>query len=170
MLALAEHPLTCVCFSKTFLHETALAFHICVYFNETSLHLFSPAKHHPTDFPKSPKFPFHTCVLVLVWLSGLQVLFLVFSSWSSSWLNPLLLFLPFLPPPFSWLTNPSLILSSAQSLADQLLLTSQRIGGEQCLHKLEIGDPQNKHYSAMSSCNQIWGGGGREISIWLTQG
>ena len=28
MLALAEHPLSCVCFSETFLHETALVFHL----------------------------------------------------------------------------------------------------------------------------------------------
>jgi hypothetical protein len=48
VLALAEHPLSCVCFSKTFLHESALAFHTFVHF-----HVFAPAKHHPTDFPKN---------------------------------------------------------------------------------------------------------------------
>jgi hypothetical protein len=33
MLALAEHALSCVCFSETFLHQTTLAFHTCVHFN-----------------------------------------------------------------------------------------------------------------------------------------
>jgi hypothetical protein len=36
--------------------------------------------------------------------------------------------------------KPCPILSSAQPLADQLLLTRQRINGEHCLHKLETGD------------------------------
>jgi hypothetical protein len=59
MLALAEHPLCCVCFSETFLHESASAFYTCVHFNETFHHMFAPAKHHPTDFPKTLKFPLH---------------------------------------------------------------------------------------------------------------
>jgi hypothetical protein len=27
----------------------------CVHFKETFLHLFAPAKNHPTDFPKNPQ-------------------------------------------------------------------------------------------------------------------
>jgi hypothetical protein len=46
------------CFSGTsplcLLCMSALAFHTCVHFKEMFLHLFAPAKHHPTDFPKSP--------------------------------------------------------------------------------------------------------------------
>jgi hypothetical protein len=53
VLALAEHPLSCVCFSETFLHESALAFHTCVHFKETFLQVLAPRKHHPTDFPKN---------------------------------------------------------------------------------------------------------------------
>ena len=44
--------------------------------------------------------------------------------------------------------------SSAQSLADQLLSTRQRINGEHCLHKLEIGDIWDKHCNAMSELQQ----------------
>lgn len=29
VLALAEHPLSCVCFSQTFLHKSVLVFHLC---------------------------------------------------------------------------------------------------------------------------------------------
>jgi hypothetical protein len=54
MFALAEHPLSCVCFSVTFLHESAVAFHTYVHFNKMLLQVFVPAKHHPTDFPKNP--------------------------------------------------------------------------------------------------------------------
>ena len=54
VLALAEHPLSCVCFSTMFLHESALAFHTCVHFWKTPLHVFDPAKHRPTNFPKNP--------------------------------------------------------------------------------------------------------------------
>lgn len=53
MLVLAEHPLSCVCFSETVLRECALAFHTCDNFNKTFLHVFGPAKHHPPDFAKS---------------------------------------------------------------------------------------------------------------------
>jgi hypothetical protein len=53
VLDLAEHPLSCVCFSKTILHESALAFHTCGCFKEMFLHVLVPAKHHPTDFPKN---------------------------------------------------------------------------------------------------------------------
>lgn len=49
-----EHPLSCVCFSEMFLQESALAFHTCIHFKETLLHVFAPAQHHPTDFPKNP--------------------------------------------------------------------------------------------------------------------
>ena len=55
LLALAEHPLSCVCLSETFPHESALAFHTCVHFNQTFFHVFASAKHHPTDFPKNPQ-------------------------------------------------------------------------------------------------------------------
>lgn len=44
-----EHPLSCVCFGETFLHESAFDFHTCVHFHE-----FTPAKCHPTDFPENP--------------------------------------------------------------------------------------------------------------------
>jgi hypothetical protein len=54
MLALAGNPLFCVCFSETFLHDSALAFYTCAHFNEMFHHVFAPAKHHPTDFPKNP--------------------------------------------------------------------------------------------------------------------
>ena len=47
--------LLCLSLSETFLHESTLAFHTYVCFNETSLHVFAPAKYHPTDFPKNPK-------------------------------------------------------------------------------------------------------------------
>jgi hypothetical protein len=36
--------------------------------------------------------------------------------------------------------KPSPSLSSAQPLAGQLLLTSQQINGEQCLHNIQAGD------------------------------
>jgi hypothetical protein len=45
VVALAEHPLSCVSFSETFLHKSALAFH------EAFLHVCVPAKHHSTNFP-----------------------------------------------------------------------------------------------------------------------
>lgn len=54
LLALAEHPRSCVCFSEMFLQESALAFHTRVHFNEMFLHVFAPAKHHPTVVPKNP--------------------------------------------------------------------------------------------------------------------
>ena len=54
MLALAEYPLSVVCFSETFLQESALVFYTSVHFNEKFLHMFDPAKHHPTDFPNNP--------------------------------------------------------------------------------------------------------------------
>jgi hypothetical protein len=54
VLALAEHPLSCVSFRETFLHKSALAFYTSVHFNEMFLHVFAPAKHYPTDFPKNP--------------------------------------------------------------------------------------------------------------------
>jgi hypothetical protein len=49
VLALAEHPFTCICFREMFLHKSIWAFHTCVHFD-----VFAPAKHHPTDFPKNP--------------------------------------------------------------------------------------------------------------------
>jgi hypothetical protein len=53
VLSLAERPLSCVCFSETF--KSALAFHTFVYFNEMSLHVLVPAKHHLTYFSKNPE-------------------------------------------------------------------------------------------------------------------
>jgi hypothetical protein len=47
-----------------------------------------------------------------------------------------------------WISCP--ILSSA--LGHQLLLTGQRINDKHCLHKLEIGDSQHKHYNAVMVC------------------
>jgi hypothetical protein len=52
VFALAEHPLSCVCFSKMFVHESALAFHTCVHFNGTFFFTFAPANHHPIDSSK----------------------------------------------------------------------------------------------------------------------
>jgi hypothetical protein len=54
MLALSEHSLSCVCFSGTFLHKSALAFHTCVHLNEMFLHVFAQAKNNIADFSKSP--------------------------------------------------------------------------------------------------------------------
>ena len=51
VFALAEHPLFCVYFRETFLHESALAFQTCVHFNKMFPHVFAPAKHHPTQLP-----------------------------------------------------------------------------------------------------------------------
>jgi hypothetical protein len=56
------------------------------------------------------------------------------------------------PSPECQKSHPTL--SSAQPLADQLLLTMQKINGEYCLHKLEIGDIWDKHYNAMSRLQQ----------------
>ena len=47
------------------------------------------------------------------------------------------------------------ILLSAQPLADQFLLRSQRINGEQSLYKCETKDTWNK--IPCPDCNQIWG-------------
>jgi hypothetical protein len=49
-------------------------------------------------------------------------------------MNPLF-FLSLSSPGWYQKSNP--ILSSAQPLADQLLLTNQRINGEQCFHTIE---------------------------------
>ena len=63
VLALAEHPLSCVCFSEMFLHESALVFHLkeSVHLRKTLLHVFAPAKHHPTQLTlqRTLKFPLH---------------------------------------------------------------------------------------------------------------
>jgi hypothetical protein len=64
-------------------------------------------------------------------------------------MSPGLLSFSFPPPLAGKKSIP--VLSPAQSLADQLLLTKQRINGEQCLHNIEIGNSQDKN------CNQIWG-------------
>jgi hypothetical protein len=48
-LVLAEHPLSCVCFSKMSLHKSSLAFHTSIHFNKALLHVFAPAKHHLTQ-------------------------------------------------------------------------------------------------------------------------
>ena len=59
VLALAEHPFSCVCFCEIFLHESALAFYLCP---QKFLHVFSPVKHHPTQmiFQRTLNFPLHT--------------------------------------------------------------------------------------------------------------
>jgi hypothetical protein len=60
---LSSQVLSHACFSRTSSllclpqrNKSALAFHTCVHFNETLLHLFAPAEHHPTNFPKNSKF------------------------------------------------------------------------------------------------------------------
>jgi hypothetical protein len=58
--AFTEHPLSFICFSETFLHKSASNFHTHVHFKETFLHVFAPAKHHPIDFPRNPRFPLQT--------------------------------------------------------------------------------------------------------------
>ena len=45
VLALAEYPLSSVCFSETFLHKSFT----CIPFKKTLLHIFAPTKHHPTQ-------------------------------------------------------------------------------------------------------------------------
>jgi hypothetical protein len=69
------------------------------------------------------------------------------------------------PPSFFWLAGGSFypIVSSAQPLGDQHLLTRQRINSKNCLHKLETGDSRNKHYNVELRIET--GDEGREISI-----
>lgn len=55
VLALAEHPLSCVCLRETFLPQSISVFHTCVHCKETFL-LFATAKHHPNDFPENPEY------------------------------------------------------------------------------------------------------------------
>jgi hypothetical protein len=38
---------------KVWVQVSAVAFNTCVHFNETFLHMFAAAKHHPSDFQKS---------------------------------------------------------------------------------------------------------------------
>jgi hypothetical protein len=63
MLALAEHPITYVCFSKMVLQESAFAFHLAL-FQQMYLHVSALAKHHPTQltFQRTPKFLLHYIV------------------------------------------------------------------------------------------------------------
>ena len=42
----AEHPLSCVCFSKMFFMSLTKSI-TCVHFRKTFLHVFAPGKHHP---------------------------------------------------------------------------------------------------------------------------
>jgi hypothetical protein len=58
-----------------------------------------------------------------------------------------------LSPAPGWQTF-HLILSFAQPLAEQLLLTSQRINGKHSLHKPKTEDICNKPYNAMSRFQQ----------------
>ena len=51
--------LSCVWFNKMFHHESSLAFHTYVHFSKILLHVFCPAKYHPTNFPKNPTFPLY---------------------------------------------------------------------------------------------------------------
>jgi hypothetical protein len=70
MVALAEYPLSCVCFREMFLQESSLAFYNCVYFYKTFFHMFALAKHHPTDFPKNPQVFTSTYLLPINGKSG----------------------------------------------------------------------------------------------------
>lgn len=62
MLALIEHPLSYVCFSEMFLHKSALAVHICVHLNETSLNMFAWENTIQLTLQRTLKFPLHTSV------------------------------------------------------------------------------------------------------------
>ena len=53
-LALAEHPLSGVCFIESFLHKSSLAFHTRVHFDETFLHVFASEKHCSKELSKEP--------------------------------------------------------------------------------------------------------------------
>ena len=67
VLALSEHTLSCVCFSKMFLNESVLAFHTCVHFNEMK-HSFKCLPHQNTmelTFQSTFKFLLH-CNLPIV--------------------------------------------------------------------------------------------------------
>jgi hypothetical protein len=55
MLALAEHPFTCV-LSHSFMSLPYLF--TCVHFIEMFLYMFAPAKHHPTFSKEALKFYF----------------------------------------------------------------------------------------------------------------
>jgi hypothetical protein len=68
MLALAEHPLSCVCFSEMFFHESALAFHTCVHFNEMFLQVFASAQHHLKTFQRTLTFLLHSILSWFLWL------------------------------------------------------------------------------------------------------
>ena len=54
-VCLAEHPLSCVCFSEMFLHESALAFHLCPLQENTPSHV-CPSKA-PSDTADSAQNP-----------------------------------------------------------------------------------------------------------------
>jgi hypothetical protein len=53
-LALAGHPLSCVCFSKILLHEFALAFHLCPISAKCSFTCLPQQNIIQTHFPKNP--------------------------------------------------------------------------------------------------------------------
>jgi hypothetical protein len=64
VFALAECPLSFVCFRETFLLKSALVFHLCPLQEntwKTLLHMFALAKHHPTQLTlqRTLKFPLH---------------------------------------------------------------------------------------------------------------
>jgi hypothetical protein len=55
MFALTEHPPACVCFSEMFLHESALVFHLCSFW-ENTLSCVCPGNT-PSNITDSPKNP-----------------------------------------------------------------------------------------------------------------
>ena len=78
VFALTECPFACVCFSKNIHSHVCSAKHpfTCVHLGKTLLHMFAPAKHHPTQltFQRTPKFPLqiYLCGWILApWIQGL---------------------------------------------------------------------------------------------------
>jgi hypothetical protein len=60
VLALAEHPLSYVCFSKMFLHKSALAFHLCPLFKKRSFMCLPQQNTIWPTFQRTHKFPLQT--------------------------------------------------------------------------------------------------------------
>ena len=60
---LAEHPFSCVCFSKTFPHDSALVFHLCP-LQENTPSCVCPAKHHPTQLTLQRTLKVSTSVIL----------------------------------------------------------------------------------------------------------
>jgi len=102
------------------------------------------------------------CILVLTWLSGLQMCSPMISLLALLMAESPLTLLSFPTSPGWQKSRP--ILSSAQPLVDWPLLTRQRINEECCLHKLESWDSGRKHYNAMHGYED------RKMTIWITRG